>query len=381
MSPPRTRSLRFLITLLSLAASACAPEAQNDSSVAAPLDAAAETQNAHPASSGDDWNGDAMDRAEVAEAIDSLASHAELVEAHAGERDAQMRFLARSLASDSRELHRFYLEGRQEQAAFLLRRTTENCVVCHTRLLTVEDSPLPERSVHVGVLIEATTGEPRAKLQMATRRFDDALGTLEGLLASPEDPAMLLGPLADYLVVSIRVKDDYERALSGLRRFAARPDLWERLRMDVDTWIAALPQLRDRSRGEPDLDVARAIMEEGHAMSALSEGHVALAHFVVASSILQYLVAAAPSQDRSLAEAYYLLGITETRIGRNYWVTAAPFLWEASIRLAPEEPFADEAFALLQLELWMSYEGSGIEKMPPEEARLLQELKALTQAH
>jgi len=323
---------------------------------------------------------DAANRAEVAAALDSLGNHAALVEEHPNAQDAQMRFLARSLANDSRDLRRSYTEGRVEPVAILLHRITENCVVCHTRLLSEDASPLAERSVEAGVLIEASSGEARAQLQMATHRFDDALDTLEDLLASQEDPAMLLGPLTDYLVASLRVKGDYERALSGLRRFAARPDLWARLRMDVTAWIAALPELRDRARSEPDLATARALMEEGHAMGVLSEGHAALAHFVVASSILQRLVTETDSQDRDLAEAYYLLGVAEARIGRNYWVTAAPFMLETAIRLAPEEPFADEAFALLELEMSRSYEGSDFEKLPPEDAQLLQELKRLVAA-
>jgi len=372
MTPPipamRTRSLRrcapfsLLVALLALATWPGVAATQEDSA-------------ASPKAIGDGAN-----PAEVVAAFDSLAEHAARVEEHSGAQDAQMRFLARSLARDSLDLRRFYTEDRSEQAAYLLDRVTENCVVCHTRILGSDASPLAERFVEAGVLIEATSGEARAQLQMATRRFDDALDTLEDLLASQENPAMLLGPLTDYLVVSIRVRGNYERALSGLRRFAARPDLWERLRLDVDAWIAAFPELRDRAWGEPDLATARALMEEGHAMGAFSEGHAALAHFVVASSILQRLVAEADSEDRNLAEAYYLLGVTEARIGRNYWVTAAPFMLETAIRLAPEEPFADEAFALLELEMSRSYEGSDFEKLPPEDAQLLQELKRLVKA-
>jgi hypothetical protein len=358
----RSGFFRLLIPLLALASWPGIAAAQDDFSV-----------------SQKDFD-DAANRAEVAAALDSLANHAALIEKHPDAQDAQMRFLARSLATDSRDLRRFYTEGRYEPAAYLLHRIAENCVVCHTRLLSEDASPQAERFVEADVLIEASSGETRAQLQMATRRFDDALDTLEDLLASREDPAMLLGPLTDYLVVSIRVKGDYERALSGLRRFAARPDLWERLRLDVDAWIAALPELRGRAWAEPDLATARALMEEGHAMGALTEGHAAIAHFVVASSILQRLVAEADSEDRNLAEAYYLLGVTEARIGRNYWVTAAPFMLETAIRLAPEETFADEAFALLELEMSRSYEGSDFEKLLPEDAQLLQELKRLVKA-
>ena len=77
------------------------------------------------------------------------------------------------------------------------------------------------------------------------------------------------------------------------------------------------------------------------------------------------------------ARAFALLGITEARIGRNYWVTQAPYLLEASIRMAPGESFSRDAFALLEQELLMRYEGSDHEQIPPDERRLLDELQTL----
>ena len=105
-----------------------------------------------------------------------------------------------------------------------------------------------------------------------------------------------------------------------------------------------------------------------------------LAHFIVASSILQRVIDADPEPGPELAEAYYLLGITEARIGRNYWVTPAPFLLETAIRMAPLEGFSQESFALLEQEILMSYEGSDYEEIPPEEQGVLDELEALMNA-
>ncbi len=105
-----------------------------------------------------------------------------------------------------------------------------------------------------------------------------------------------------------------------------------------------------------------------------------LAHFVTASSILHRYIENHRVPGPELAEAYYLLGITEARIGRNYWVTAAPFLLETSIRLASDQPFAKDAFALLEQELIMSYEGVDGDELPAEELANLAELRALIEA-
>ena len=104
-----------------------------------------------------------------------------------------------------------------------------------------------------------------------------------------------------------------------------------------------------------------------------------LAHFVTASSILHRYVDEQRVPGPELAEAYYLLGITEARIGRNYWVTSAPFLLETSVRMASDQPFAKDAFALLEQELIMSYEGVDADELPEEDLAHLAELRALVE--
>jgi hypothetical protein len=293
-----------------------------------------------------------------------------------------MHYLAGSIVGDAREVQRAYHEERFDRAAFLLQQITENCVVCHTRLPSKDDSALSEGFVAQEVFDELDL-ESRAVLQIATRRFDAALDTLEELLTSSSRSAVtMIGPLTDYLVVSIRVKGDYARPIPTLARFAARPDLWTQLRAEVESWVDALPRLQVRAAGEPDLATARDLLEEGRGMVDFGPNRTWLVHLVVASAILERFIAVHPEPDPELAEAYFWLGITEARVGRNYWVTAAPFLLETAIRMAPQrmapqERFAGDAFALLEQELLMSYEGSDYEEIPPEQRAMLEELEAL----
>jgi hypothetical protein len=287
-----------------------------------------------------------------------------------------MRYLARNVARDARDVQREFEAGHAARASFLMRQIVENCIACHTRLPADADSPLTEGFVDAGALERLPLG-PRATLLIATRQFDAALTTLEQLFASSEHPAMLLGPLTDYLVVAIRVKDEPERVVPVLEAFARRPDLWEKLRIDVKGWIAAIPELTKQVRGRPTLAKARSILDEARVLDDLPEDHAGLVHLVAASAVLERFMAEHRESDRDLAEAYYLRGIIEARIGRNYWVTSAPFLLERSIRIAPSEPFARDAYALLEREILMSYEGADEEEIPAEERALLDELHAL----
>jgi hypothetical protein len=317
---------------------------------------------------------------EIAAALDVLAQNAALLETHSTESEGEMHFLAGAVARDAALVQREYANGRFDQAAFLLRLIAENCVVCHTRLPSPEDSPLSAGFVDIAALA-GLEPEARATLQIATRRFDDALVTLENLFASPlVHPALLLGPLTDYFVVCIRVKGDYERPVPVLQRFAGRDDLWTRLRMNVERWIAALPLLRERAGRASDLATARALLDESKRMAVFPTDRAGLVHEVAASAILERFIHEHQTRDRDLAEGYYLLGIIEARIGRNYWVTPAPYLLEEAIRLAPGEPFAKDAFALIERETLMSYYGLGRDALPEQEARRLAELQALLES-
>jgi len=249
--------------------------------------------------------------------------------------------------------------------------------VCHTRLPDLDDSPVAEGFVDQGVM-ESLPLEPRATLQIATRRFDEALASLRELLLDPaEPPAVMLGPLTDYLVVSIRVKGDFDKPASLLEAFGARDDLWPSLKRDVQHWIEVLPELRQKASGTPDVATGRAIIDEAVSNDPDGDGQTGLLNFVVASSILERFIASHRERDATLGEAFFLLGTLEARIGRNYWVTPAPFLLAESIRISPGEPFAVDAIDILERELNAEYEGSDFEQLPEDDQRQINELRAL----
>lgn len=320
---------------------------------------------------------DPASQAQITAALELLTRNASTLERHVQSQDAQLRYLARSIASDAREIERSYAEERYERSSFLLQQIAENCIACHTRLPAQEDPEVSANFVSDEVFDELAL-EPRATLLMATRRFDEALDVLEALLADPGvHAATLLGPLTDYLVVSIRVKGDYARPVPVLERFAARHDVWTKLRLDVEGWLDALPQLEKQAAGAPSVAKVRAILAEGDRLDAVPGDHGSLAHLVVASALLERFIATHHRRDAELAEAYYLLGVVESRIGRNYWVTRAPFLLAESIRIDPAAATAARAYALLERELLRSYEGSDFEELPAEDREHLESLRAL----
>jgi hypothetical protein len=103
-----------------------------------------------------------------------------------------------------------------------------------------------------------------------------------------------------------------------------------------------------------------------------------LVHDLVASGLLHRAVSAAGKPTTDSAEAYYLLGVTELRIGSSQWLTEPEAYLEAAIRAAPGSPPARRAYVVLEESTLLGYTGSGGEgELPPEVASWLTELRGL----
>jgi hypothetical protein len=331
-----------------------------------------------PLSVSDEQFRDPASAPEVRAALERIAAGASMLGEHiVTTRGEGFQFLGHELEQTARETVRAYDLGRYDVAEYQVHRMTEYCVACHSRLPSDIDSPLAEDFID-GTDLTVMPLQERAKLQLATRLFDDALASYEALLASPvEHPATLLGPLTDYVTVSIRVKNDPSRPIPVLEDFAARADLWEYLRLDVERWLADLRELEGKPEPPATLKAGRDRIEHAKRSIHFPADRRALIDYVVASAILHRYLESGPTQAGQAAEAYYLLGMTESRIGRNYWISQADFYLETAIRLAPAEPFALDAYALLEEETVLGYTGSSGTHLPEDVAKRLKELRAL----
>jgi tetratricopeptide (TPR) repeat protein len=220
--------------------------------------------------------------------------------------------------------------------------------------------------------------EQRAKLAYATRQFDVALDLYEILLTPGQLSASDLdlgGHLDDYLELAIRVQRDLPRAGSALASFAKRDDLSPALRREVAHWIAALARLPEEGAGSPVTE-ARAVLSRD--ADRIGGERDVLVEYLEASGLLhRALEGGLPREKR--AEAYYLLGMIETRIGHSYWLSQAEAYLETAIRLAPGEPIASEAYALLDEFLVAGYSGSGGTHVPADIQAKLDRLRRIAE--
>jgi hypothetical protein len=202
-------------------------------------------------------------------------------------------------------------------------------------------------------------------------------------MVDPEvSPAALdySGALSDYLVVALRVKEAPERARSNLLRFSRRKDLSETLQRARPTWLEALASLAPELKGPATLEAASDILERGEMLRRYPADRAELVHKVVASSLLYRYIQGEKVPRDSLAEAFYLIAISDAFLRRSFERSEAQFYLEQTIRLEPGSELARVAFAELETETLLAYSGSSGLHLPADTRRWLAELQALARS-
>jgi hypothetical protein len=319
--------------------------------------------------------GGSQNREKVLEALRELDDQSAILAAHGFYADTGGMFLASVLERYSLLLLRSYEQGEPERVRQLLYGITDVCIACHTRLPSPEDSPVAKQFADSRALASLPPNK-RARIQVATRRFDDALGTMETLIGSSKaaGPAALEDLLRTYLIVNVRVKGDMERPIPVLESVAERSAPGSAWRRDVETWLESLQHYRDVPFVSDPLQSARDTIDAADKTDIASK-RSALVEYIAASSLLHRYLVSEPSDAMDVSEAHYLLGIAEYRIHRDDWMPQAELYLEISIVLAPDAPWAREAYALLVEKIDRTYMRSPGGRLPPDVEERLWELR------
>lgn len=304
------------------------------------------------------------DQVRIAAALHRLDRSSTQLAQHGASDDAGFAHLARSLAIDARDIRLRYDAGHPGEARYLVQTLVDTCIACHSRLPS-GSAPRSEAFVSDIEVLELPTAR-RARLAYATRQFDSAVALYESMLDSTDYPAGQLdmgGHVEDYLELMMRVRHDPARAAETLGRFARRPDLSLALREEIMSWSASLAALEDTQEPASLVGAAHRLVHDGDARIGTERDR--LVEDLAASSMLHRALEGSLSRDRR-AEAYYLLGLLETRIGRSYWLSEAEAYLETAIHLAPGQPIAQDAYRLLEEYLVAGYTGSAGTNVPAD---------------
>jgi hypothetical protein len=182
----------------------------------------------------------------------------------------------------------------------------------------------------------------------------------------------------DYLVITIRVKRDFDSARDTLSKFRSRPGLPAFARNDLDSWIAAIDQLKPKKDLKPTLVNIRNLIQEAKGQGEFPLDREGQIHYLLASSLLHEYLATQPKGEQA-AEGYLLLDLSESMAGKDYLFSQNEFYLETAIRSAPKSTFAKKAFHRLEEAVIFGYSGSSGVHIPDEVRAHLNELRSLIQ--
>lgn len=317
---------------------------------------------------------------DIVEAIKTLTENAEALEDHGRDQGQHFDFLQQSMVRNAYDAENSVLGGDYEESRFALRELTESCFSCHMRLPGNRRNEFGRRFSEA-LDIEVLPLEERARLEVITRQFDAALTSYESLINRfPwEDPEFTFNEtFENYLKVSLRVRRDIERPLRTLNAVRMRTDIPGSLLEPVGDWIESLKLLQSRPVDSDTLEYARTLVREAQLRRLFPDDRHGLVQLIAASSVLHPFVRGKPNDTEGLAEAYFLLAVTESHISTGAWISETEFFLETSIRVDPGSKFADRAYAELETYILMTY--GGPDEIDPDILDYLTELKGLIEA-
>ena len=316
----------------------------------------------------------------ISKDLKTLMENSANLEAHARKKDRAFDYIAKSLRSDSTHAYRRFQRGDYEESRFALHNLTENCVACHESMPETHKVP-PANGLFAALKVDQLHPLEKAHYYVISRQFDDALKTYEDYFSSGSVPIGslgMLGSFTDYLKLAANTKADLQRPKQLIDRILVRPDLPTHVRGQMQSWKQSLAELEaEGAVSKSDLATARKVLNQGRERMEFPRDRNGTIHYVTAASILNRFVHNNPKANLDVAEAYYLLGITESLLAHSYWISKEEFDFETAIRLAPGSSFAPKAYTLLEESYTVGFSGSSGTHIPSDVKALLADLRKL----
>ncbi len=324
---------------------------------------------------------DSKNKAVIEESLKIVSEQADIIKKHGQQKDAGYAFYSFSLSKDAQEAYRHFKRGRYLESQYIVRNMTENCIACHSRMPSKSDSNLAKGSFLERVEVAKLPAEEKALLMVATRQFDAALETYEGIFLQrgfPRGQVVLLNPFLEYLTVAIRVKNDPERARKTLNAVLDNQGIPALVRQDLVNWTRSLADLKNAPDTKKSIiDQAKGYIDRAKRVMEFPLDRGGVVYYIQASTLLRQYLDESPKDKVKAGEAYYLLGITELLAGRSYWLSQADVFFESAIRAAPEQEYAKKAYALLEDNVMLEYSGSSGTHIPEDVEQRLAELRKI----
>ena len=317
--------------------------------------------------------------AAIKSSLQNLANSSKDLSAHVASKKDASSFIAQSMSRDIDDIARWYEKGSYREARFMLQQLTENCVSCHMRLKDPKHAPNFHKFFDSKQLADLPWNE-RVRLMVSLRQFDEALTLWETTFASQEQEKnmLLIDDYVEYLKVALKVRENPDRAKSTLQKIAQKKNLPQFTANDMKAWLRDI----DRLKGEftvkgKELERAEKLIRTAQARMDYPLDRQGVVAFIVASALLDRTVNTNKLSAVDQSRSFYLLGLTETLLGRTSWLSLADHYFEASIRVSPGSKWSEMSLEALEQHLLYEYSGSSGSQLPDDIRELLDQLKSM----
>ncbi len=311
--------------------------------------------------------------------LQALVVNASELERHEGGLNPSFGYLRRSLVKDANDAMSRFNQGEYMGSRFVISKITENCVTCHTKLPAES-----EFDIGAEFLKELKPKElqpvDRVTIQLAARQFKAAMWTYEGIFADPEmtpENLALIGAFEGYLRVCIGAMNDTARPIATFKKYNQRKDVPTPQKKLTKGWIESLETVDLTASAGQELPVSRDLIEKAETNRKHPSDRSGLVDYVVATTLLHRYIESGSENNVDVAEAFYLMGVAESRITRSYWISETDFLLEQAIRKAPKSPVAKQAYDFLAEYTISGHLDSSAREVSTELRANMEELRAL----
>lgn len=316
---------------------------------------------------------------QIQAALQALLANAAELERHGGGLNPTFGYLQRSLAKDAKDALDRFIQGEYAGSRFVISKMTENCVRCHTKLTSSGDYEIGAEFTTKSD-IRKLPPEERVNVELSTRQFGKAVKTYEEIFADPEmTPEKLesLGAFEGYLRLCVCALGDPKQPVGTLQKYVQRKDISASQKQQINVWIADLETMDLNAAEGSELENARRLVNEAEARRKGKTDRSDLVDYIAAITVLHRFFGTDPGNNAEVAEAFYLLGVAESRATRSYWISETDFLLEQAIRTAPKTPIAGKAYDFLAEYTISAHMETSAREASPELRANMEELKAL----
>ena len=282
--------------------------------------------------------------------------------------DPSIQIIANQFSSEASRAYKLLASGHRAYARNALKSMTGYCMACHTRNASGPNF----QNLSMSPQLQSLPDLEKANFLAATRQFDRALETYEGILSksSEHQPYDWEKSARSALAIAVRVKKDPDRAMSIVDKLLADQKAPLFIKEQASQWKESLKSWKAEKTNAPQTEeayfsLAVKLMADAKTLQKYPADRSADILYLRASSAVHDLLSFAPNSPRA-ADALYLAGLSYEALNDLTLSDSHELYFLECISRAPHTEKARQCFKHYEKSVYFGYSGSGGTILPEE---------------